>query len=85
MSQLLALPTKDKSVNVAVEVGRRYSNFGMVLLNDAKGVVVDALEHERHWNAESINMEILKRWLQGMGAKPVIWSTLVRVLREIGM
>ena len=44
-----------------------------------------ALEMEHHWNAEQIIMAILQQWLQGKGVKPVTWSTLVSVLRNIGM
>ena len=44
---------------------------------------MQALEMEHRWNAERINMAILQRWLQGMGVKPVTWSTLVDVLRTI--
>ena len=81
MPELLSLSVK--KVNVAVEVGVRYSSFGIFLLNDANGAIVQALEMEHHWNAERINMAILQRWLQGMGVKPVTWSTLVDVLRRI--
>ena len=81
MPELLSLSAR--KVNVAVEVGIKYSNFGIFLLNDANGVVVQALEKEHQRNAESINMAILQRWLQGMGVKPVTWSTLVDVLRKI--
>ena len=81
MPELLSLSAR--KVNVAVEVGVRYSNFGIFLLNDANGVIVQALEKEHQRSAESINMAILQRWLQGMGVKPVTWSTLVDVLRKI--
>ena len=81
MPELLSLSVK--KVDVAVEVGVRYSSFGILLLNDANGAIVQALEMEHHRNAERINMAILQRWLQGMGVKPVTWSTLVDVLRTI--
>eukprot|EP00731_Ephydatia_muelleri_P022394 Em0014g985a len=81
MPELLSLSVK--KVNVAIEVGVRYSYFGTFLLNDANGSIVQALEIEHHRNAERINMAILQRWLQGMGVKPVTWSTLVDVLRTI--
>ena len=81
MPELLSLSVK--KVNVAVEVGVRYSRFGIFLLNDANGAIVQALEMEHLRNAERINMAILQRWLQGTGVKPVTWSTLVDVLRTI--
>ena len=83
MPELLSLSAK--KVNVAVEVGVRYSSFGIFLLNDANGVIciVQALEMEHQRNAERINMAILQRWLQGMGVMPVTWSTLVDVLTKM--
>ena len=74
-----------KTINIAVEIGIHYSKFDIFLLEDRRGVVVSALEPEHHWNAEKINMAILQRWLEGKGAKPVTWSTLVTVLRSIEM
>ena len=35
-------------------------------------------------DSEQINMEILRRWLEGTGRKPVSWRTLVQCLRDIG-
>ena len=83
MPELLHLSAT--KVNVAVQVGVRYSKFGIFLLNDVKGVLVPALEQEHQRNAENINMAILQRWLQGKGLKPVTWSTLVDVLKKIEM
>ena len=81
MPELLSLSAR--KVNVAVEVGVKYSNFGIFLLNDTNGVIVPALEMEHQRNAERINMAILQRWLQGMGVMPVTWSTLVDVLTKM--
>ena len=72
-------------MNIAVQIGIHYTKFGIFLLEDHGGAIVSALEHEHHWNAEKINMAILQRWLEGKGAKPVTWSTLVTVIRSIEM
>ena len=74
-----------KKLNIAVEVGTKYLQFGIFLLDDKNGAVVDALEKEHHWTAEQINMAVIQKWLQGNGAKPVTWSTLVTVLQRIKM
>ena len=63
----------------------KYLKFGIFLLEDSDGVIVKALEMEHHWNAEWINEAILQKWLQGKGVKPVTWSTLVAVLKNIGI
>ena len=72
-------------LNIAVQVGVKYVIFGVFLLEDTNGVIVKALEVEHMKNAERINMAILTEWLQGKGVKPVTWSTLVSVLKNIGM
>ena len=83
MPELLSFSAK--KWNIAVEVGTKYLQFGIFLLDDKNGTIVDALEREHHWNAERINMAILQKWLQGNGIKPVMWSTLVTVLQTINM
>ena len=85
LEQLLHFTSKARKFNVATEVGIEYSKLGVFLLKDNTGAVVKALENEHMKNAEKINMDILSRWLQGNGAKPVAWSTLTVVLRKIGL
>ena len=83
MPELLSFSAK--KLNIAIKVGVSYLKFGIFLLNDTNGDIVKALEMEHRGNAEQINMAILQQWLQGKGVKPVTWSTLVSVLRNIGM
>ena len=71
--------------NVAALVGIAYSKMGVLLLKDETGAVVQALEHEHMRNAEKINTAIFSQWLQGKGAQPVAWPTLIGVLRKIGL
>ena len=59
--------------------------MGVFLLKDQTGVVVQALENEHMKDAERINQAIFSQWLQGKGAQPVAWSTLIGVLRKIGL
>ena len=70
---------------MAKEVGSNYFNFGTFLLNDANGNATQALEYQYQRNAEKINRVILTDWLQGKGAKPVAWFTLIDVLRKISL
>ena len=79
------LSFSSSKLNMAVQVGVKYDKFGVFLLEDTNGAIVEALEVEHTKNAERINMAILKKWLQGKGVKPVTWSTLVSVLKNIGM
>ena len=70
---------------MAALVGRAYSKMGVFLLEDETGDIVQALENEYTRNAENINMAIFREWLRGKGAQPVAWSTLIDVLRKIGL
>ena len=65
------------------QVGVYYLRFGIFLLKDSNGAIVEALEMEHRGSAEQINMAIFQRWLQGRGLKPVTWSTLITVLKNI--
>ena len=59
--------------------------FGILLLKDATGARVDAIALQCLNNARKINLEILKEWIDGQGAKPVEWPTLIEVLKDIGL
>jgi len=72
-------------VKIVTEIGAKYETFGVLLLNDQTGTKITAIEHKRSNNAELINIDILKEWLQGNGKKPVTWQTLVDVLKDIGL
>ena len=74
-----------EKLNVAVQIGAKYPKFGTHLLDDKTGAIVEALEIEHSKNAERINMAILRQWLQGKRVKPVTWSTLLTVIKKIGM
>ena len=85
MMELLYFKGKEKTFNVAVHVGAKFTDLGIFLLNDQTGVIVESLRKEFLLNAVDINMAIFRQWLQGKGAQPVAWSTLIDVLRKIGL
>ena len=74
-----------RTVNIVEQIGTRYSRLGPLLLNDHTGAVTSAIVAEYQQNAYAINQEILTRWLQGRGKWPVTWSTLIDVLRDVGL
>ncbi|KAL5486760.1 hypothetical protein EMCRGX_G019281 [Ephydatia muelleri] len=82
---LQVLSLTDKGVNIIEQIGINYLHFGIFLLEDSNGAIVEALENEHLKNAERINLAILRKWLDGKGVKPVTWSTLVTVLQKIRM
>ena len=75
---------------VSIHVGRLniiqsigiYPTLGMWLLEDFKGVLLDALMSEHQYNAEAITRAIFQRWITGTGRKPITWRTLVENLRQ---
>ena len=77
------LPTKAGLVSVRTEIGTKYFDFGVHLLDDTTGSKIQAMEKEFHNNAAEINQRIFMEWLQGSGIRPVSWQTLVGVLRDI--
>ena len=81
MQELLCF--SDQKVNIVEQIGANYSSFGIFLLEDTTGAVVKALEKEYRGNAQEINMDIFRKWLQGKGLKPVAWCTLVNILQKI--
>ena len=81
MPQLICF--SDRKLNIAAEIGDKYLQFGILLLEDKSGAVTKGLEMEHLKNPELINIAILQKWLDGKGAKPRTWSTLVDTLRCI--
>ena len=83
MRMLLCFSTE--KLNIPVQIGTNYYDFCIFLLDDKTGAIVKSLENEYKLDAEQINKEVLHRWLEGKGLKPVAWSTLVAVLQDIRM
>ena len=72
-------------INIAARIGDKYWKFGIFLLDDKHGDVVDAIVHSMYQqDTEQINVKIFQKWLNGMGLQPVSWETLVQVLKDIG-
>ncbi len=70
-------------INIPQEIGIHYRQFGILLLQDDRGNLVDTIVHdELNYGAVNINLSILQKWLNGRG-KPPTWSSLIQVLRDI--
>ena len=72
-------------MSVVQQIGVNYSKFGILLLNDSNGTILKALEKQYCQNADYIVIAIFGKWLEGMGEKPVAWSTLVATLQKINV
>ena len=72
-----------RKINISREIGVKYCDFGLFLLDDPNGVRTRALAHKHNNNANEINREIIEEWVAGKGKHPVTWKTLTQVLRDI--
>ena len=83
---ILSFPLLDGTkVNLPREIGTKYFEFGVHLLEDKTGARITALEKELCKNSEDINRRIFSEWLSGGGKQPLSWSTLITVLEDIGL
>ena len=85
LPELLRFPGKERVVNIPQEIGTKFKEFGVFLLQDRTGSRVDTLTYENNNNVERINIAILCEWLQGKGRRPVTWQTLVSTLHDTEM
>jgi len=83
MAELLRFQGRERRINIPQEVGTKYTQFGILLLEDANGGRIRNMEHQHFRDAERINTEILQEWVSGSGKQPVSWATLTEVLRDV--
>ena len=76
--------SEGKKVKILEEIGARYRDFGMLLLDDQWGAITEYIALAKQNNVAEINREILSRWVEGEGKQPVTWATLIGVLKAIG-
>jgi len=74
---------RERRINVPQEISTKYTQFGILLLEDTNGNRVRNMEHKHRGDAEQINTEILQEWVSGRGKQPVSWETLTEVLRDV--
>ena len=78
--------SQGRTINIPEEIGTKYKMFGVLLLKDQTGAMVDGIVHKHHRDSVQINCEILHKWVHGeAGEQPVSWRTLITCLRDSGM
>ena len=83
LPEILTFPDKSgERIGIHKMIGAKYKTFGIILLNDSDGRTVDTISTNEEGDTEDINIEILKRWVQGAGRQPATWRTLVQVLKQ---
>ena len=85
MQDLIAFPAINGTLNIPERISTKYKQFGVILLEDGEGALVDGIAHKNFNNPEEINIDILTQWLRGKGRKPVTWRTMISTLEEIGL
>ena len=70
-------------INIPQEIGVKYREFGLLLLEDDNGARIRALAHKHNNDSNEINIEIIEEWVRGKGKHPVTWKTFTEVLRDI--
>lgn len=85
LTKILFFKTSEgRKVKILEEIGARYRDFGMLLLDDELGTLTEYIASVKQNNPAEINRDILSRWVEGEGKRPVTWSTLIGVLEDIG-
>ena len=85
MPKLLNFPLKSGChINIPQQIGTKYFQFGIQLLNDETGEEIEAIVSKYREDAEEINLKILRLWMRGKG-KPLDWDNLIQVLETIGL
>ena len=74
-----------QSIRIADQIGANFLTFGTLLLEDDTGAITNAIATRHQNNANAINQDILTRWLQGQGKKPVNWASLLEILEDVGL
>lgn len=65
-------------LKVPQEVGKHYKTFGILLLKDDTGCLVDAIEGT---SPSNIVISILQKWIAGRG-RPRTWQALIDTLKD---
>ena len=71
-----------ETLDITKEIGIHWSTVGTTLLNDIHGVILPAIHQQHLGNVQQINLEIMRRWINGEGMEVCSWRTLIDVLHR---
>ena len=73
-------------MNIVEEIGHKYSDFGVLLLNDTSGSYVDGIANQLQGDFKAITSRILTEWINGRpNSRPYTWQSLIETLGDIGL
>ena len=85
MMNLISFQGKYRKIEICNEIGCKYFEFGIKLLEDDNGTFIANIELQCQLNVQRMNRRILQEWISGRGKKPVSWNSLTEVLRDVGL
>ena len=83
LKECMKFQGKERIINIPQEIGVKYLDFGLFLLDDHNRQRTKSIAHKHTNDAEEINKEVLEQWTTGSGKHPVTWKTLTQVLYDI--
>ena len=77
-------PTLPKLLELEIpeKIGSRYKRFGITLLNDITGTLMETIDKDCRGNPDDISMRIFTEWMKGREGSPVTWKRLIDSLRR---
>ncbi len=63
-------------------IGVKYKVFGVLLLRDTQGAIVDRMERDHPHDTLEVSTQVLQLWIAGRGRRPTTWITLIDCLRD---
>ena len=83
MPEMTALQGRTRDINIVEGIGAEWDKVGTALLDDKDGTIIPAIARDCGYKSECINMEILRRWIQGKGIPDRTWKGILCVLRNV--
>ena len=83
LKECIKFQGKKRRINIPQEIGVKYLDFGLFLLEDHNRQRTKSIAHKHVNDAEEINKEVLEQWTTGRGKHPTTWKTLTQVLYDI--
>ena len=86
MPTLLNFPLSSrKRIHLAVEIGTKYDDFSIQLLQDDRGNILGQIRKGYGPDPQNILKEVFKRWLNGVGRPDKTWRTIIEALKDVEM
>ena len=72
-------------INILAKMGADYYQFGLKLLEDNDGNIMEDIIENCNGKPGRIKRQIVIDWVRGKGKKPITWETLAEVVSKMGL